>query len=43
VQTYVVMAAGVNANAKSRVGQDFVAFLMAATNTAVIRAKGMER
>ena len=43
VQTYVIMAAGVSANARSRVGQDFVAFLMSATNTAVVRDKGMER
>jgi molybdate transport system substrate-binding protein len=43
VQTYVVMAAGVNANAKGSAGRDFVTFLMAAPNSAVIRAKGMER
>jgi molybdate transport system substrate-binding protein len=43
VQTYVVMAAGVNANAKSTVARDFITFLMAATNSAVIREKGMER
>lgn len=43
VQTYVVMAAGVNANAKSAVGREFVAFLLLAPNSAVIRAKGMER
>jgi molybdate transport system substrate-binding protein len=43
VQTYVVMAAGVNANAKSSVAREFVAHLMAAPNSAVIRDKGMER
>ncbi len=43
VQTYIVMAAGVNAGAKSAVGREFVAFLMAPPNSAVIRAKGMER
>ena len=43
VQTYVVMAAGVNANAKSAVGREFVSFLMLAPNSAVIRDKGMER
>jgi molybdate transport system substrate-binding protein len=43
VQTYIVMAAGVNASAKSAVGREFVAFLMAAPNSAVIRDKGMER
>jgi molybdate transport system substrate-binding protein len=43
VQTYVVMAAAVNASAKSTAGREFVAFLMAAPNSAVIRDKGMER
>jgi molybdate transport system substrate-binding protein len=43
VQTYIVMAAGVNASAKSAVGREFVAFLIAAPNSAVIRDKGMER
>jgi molybdate transport system substrate-binding protein len=43
VQTHVVMAAGVNATAKGSAGRDFVTFLMAAPNSAVIRAKGMER
>jgi molybdate transport system substrate-binding protein len=43
VQTYVVMAAGVNASAKSAVGREFVTFLMSAPNSAVIRDKGMER
>jgi molybdate transport system substrate-binding protein len=42
-QTYVVMAAGVNANAKSNVAREFIAHLMAAPNSAVIRDKGMER
>jgi molybdate transport system substrate-binding protein len=43
LQTYIVMAAGVNAGAKSAVGREFVTFLMSAPNTAVVRAKGMER
>ena len=43
VQTYIVMAAGVNANAKSSVAREFVSYLMAAPNSAVIRDKGMER
>jgi molybdate transport system substrate-binding protein len=43
VQTYVVMTAGVNASAKSTVGKEFVTFLMTSPNTAVVRAKGMER
>lgn len=42
-QTYIVMAAGVNAGARSSVAREFVAYLMAAPNTAVIRDKGMER
>jgi len=42
-QTYVVMAAGVNASAKSNVAREFIAHLMAAPNSAVIRDKGMER
>jgi molybdate transport system substrate-binding protein len=42
-QTFIVMAAGVNASAKGSVGREFVTFLMAAPNSAVIRAKGMER
>lgn len=43
VQTYVVMAAGVRAGARSRAPNDFVAFLSAADNDGVVRAKGMER
>jgi molybdate transport system substrate-binding protein len=43
VQTYIVMAAGVNVNARSGVAREFVAYLMAAPNSAVIRDKGMER
>jgi molybdate transport system substrate-binding protein len=43
VQTYVVMVAGVNVNASNSVGKEFVAFLMSAPNSAVVRAKGMER
>jgi molybdate transport system substrate-binding protein len=43
VQTYVVMAAGVRAGARSRAASDFVAFLGAADNDGVVRTKGMER
>lgn len=43
VQTYVVMAAGVNANAKSSVGREFITYLMLPMKSAVIRDKGMER
>jgi molybdate transport system substrate-binding protein len=42
-QTYIVMAAGVGAHAKNSVAREFVAYLMAAPNSAVIRDKGMER
>jgi molybdate transport system substrate-binding protein len=42
VQTYVVMAAGVRTGA-ARASRDFVAFLRAASNDAVVRAKGMQR
>ena len=43
VQTYVIMAAGVNAKAPGNAAKDFVAFLMSPANNAVIKAKGMER
>jgi len=43
VQTYVVMAAGVKAGARSRAANDFIAFLGAAANDGIVRAKGMER
>jgi len=43
VQTIVVMAAGTNANARGTAAKDFVTFLMSPANSAVIRAKGMER
>lgn len=43
VQTIVVMAAGVNASARSAVGREFVAYLMSAPNSTVIRNAGMER
>ena len=43
VQTYVVMVAGANANARSAVAREFVTYLMSAPNSAVIRDKGMER
>jgi molybdate transport system substrate-binding protein len=42
VQSFVVMTAGLPANAKSA-ARELVAFLMSAPNTAVVRAKGMER
>jgi hypothetical protein len=42
VQTYVVMAAGVRTGA-ARAARDFVSFLSAASNDAVVRAKGMQR
>lgn len=42
VQTYVVMAAGVRAGA-GQAARDFVEFLGAPSNDAVVRAKGMER
>ena len=43
VQTYVIMAAGVNAKAAGGAAKDFVAFLMSPANNAVIKTKGMER
>jgi len=43
VQTIVVMAAGVSANATGAAARDFVAFLMSPMNTGVVKAKGMER
>jgi molybdate transport system substrate-binding protein len=43
VQTYVIMAAGVNAKASGNAAKDFVAFLMSPANNAVIKTKGMER
>ena len=44
VQTFIVMAAGVSArSAHSPAAKDFVAFLMSPANSAVIKAKGMER
>jgi len=43
VQTYVIMAAGVNGKAASSAAKDFVAFLMSPANNGVIKAKGMER
>lgn len=42
-QTIVVMAAGINANATGSVAKEFVSFLMAPANSAVVKAKGMER
>jgi molybdate transport system substrate-binding protein len=43
VQTYVIMAAGVNAKASGTAAKDFVAFLMSPANNGVIKTKGMER
>jgi molybdate transport system substrate-binding protein len=43
VQTFVIMAAGVNAKAQRAAAKDFVAFLLSPANNAVIKAKGMER
>ncbi|HEY9183407.1 MAG TPA: substrate-binding domain-containing protein [Gammaproteobacteria bacterium] len=43
VQTYVLMAAGVSSAARGRAPRDFVAFLAASSNDAVVRDKGMER
>jgi molybdate transport system substrate-binding protein len=44
IQTYVVMAAGINPRSpRAAAAKEFVTFLTAAKNTPVIRAKGMER
>ena len=44
VQSYIVMAAGISARSpRAAAAREFVAFLTAAKNTPVIRAKGMER
>jgi molybdate transport system substrate-binding protein len=43
VQTYVLMAAGVSAGTRGRAAKDFVTFLAASGNDAVVREKGMER
>jgi molybdate transport system substrate-binding protein len=43
VQTYVIMAAGVNAKAQGNAAREFVAFLMSSANNAVVKEKGMER
>src|SRR5262245_36153214 len=43
VQTFVVMAAGVNAKTRGTAVQEFVSFLMKPANDSVIREKGMER
>ncbi len=43
VQTFVVMAAGVNSKATGTAAKDFVAFLMSPTNNNVVKTKGMER
>jgi molybdate transport system substrate-binding protein len=42
VQSFVVMTAGLPANAKAS-ARELVAYLMSAPNTPVVRAKGMER
>jgi molybdate transport system substrate-binding protein len=43
IQTYIVMAAGVNTSARVAAAQEFVTFLMSPANSAVIQTKGMER
>jgi molybdate transport system substrate-binding protein len=43
IQTYIVMAAGVNTSARVAAAREFVTFLMSPANSAVIQAKGMER
>ena len=43
VQTFVVMTAGVNTATRSAVAREFIAYLMLAPNSAVVRDKGMER
>jgi molybdate transport system substrate-binding protein len=43
VQTYVIMAAGVNAKGSGNAAKDFITFLMSPSNNAVIATKGMER
>jgi molybdate transport system substrate-binding protein len=44
VQTYIVMVAGVGANAREKgAAGNLIAFLMAPANLSVIKAKGMER
>ena len=43
VQTFVIMAAGVNPKSKGAAAKDFVAFLMSPANNGVIKTKGMER
>jgi len=44
IQSYIVMAAGISTRSpRSAAAREFVAFLTAAKNTPVLRAKGMER
>ena len=44
IQSYIVMAAGVGAGStRAAAANEFIAFLTAAKNTPVLRAKGMER
>jgi molybdate transport system substrate-binding protein len=43
VQTYVVMVAGTNSSARGNAAREFIAFMMSAPKSAVIRDKGMER
>ena len=44
IQSYIVMAAGISTGSRRAVAaREFVAFLTAAKNTPVLRAKGMER
>lgn len=43
VQSWVVMTAGVSTSSRSAVAREFIAFLMQAPHSAVVREKGMER
>jgi molybdate transport system substrate-binding protein len=43
VQTWVVMVAGTSVNPRSPAAKEFISFLLLAPNSAVVRAKGMER
>jgi len=43
VQTFVIMAAGVNQKSTGTAAKDFVAFLMSPANNGVVKIKGMER
>jgi molybdate transport system substrate-binding protein len=44
IQSYIVMAAGISTrSSRAAAAREFVAFLTAASNTSVLRAKGMDR